>query len=605
MAHRSDHILTYTSGGRERLIDLGIDDFKVTAVMNTIDTRVIQSAIDSLQETELTDFLLEHNLNRGTTFLSFIGALDQTKRIRFIAEILDVLWRINPEIKILVGGSGPDRHLLNESVARGQTIYLGRVGPHEKAIISKLASCIVNPGNTGLLAVDALVMGIPIVGTSTLSSPEKDYLAEGQSFYTLPNNSERFAQELNRLAISRELPRFAAATPSLKNFVNNFSAAIREQLPSEIQNKLLLVTNLPAPYRLSLFEAIAKHFDLTVAYTGWADEGRLWENATSTSIYKSTSPKRLVGIGKFKIPFATRALKQLVKDSDFVFTGGWHSPAFLSSMRLARRNGIPSFLWFESTLDSARFKSGPIASFRSRVFSQADAIFVPGITAARAAEAYAKGRTPVIILSNPINKTYLAAAGHNLPKTRSKGTRFLFLGRLLQLKRIDLLISAFELVASEDDTLAIVGDGPMREKLKEQAAQTEFRNNIFFRPGVKDSEAINIYRQHDVLVLPSDREVWGMVAAEALVLNLQVVASDAIGATESLKQFPTFHSFQSDSISDLASGLRSSKISRNLTEQSKSELLKLNSPVVFAEKFHEKLSFFAKKSEHSSFRGRQ
>jgi glycosyltransferase involved in cell wall biosynthesis len=136
----------------------------------------------------------------------------------------------------------------------------------------------------------------------------------------------------------------------------------------------------------------------------------------------------------------------------------------------------------------------------------------------------------------------------------------------------------------------------MRDKLKKQAEQTELRKNIFFRPGVKDSEAINIYLQHDVLVLPSDREVWGMVAAEALVLNLQVVASDAIGATESLKPFATFHSFQSDSISDLASGLRSSKIVRILTEQSRSELRDLTSPVVFAEKFQEKLSSFAEEN---------
>jgi glycosyltransferase involved in cell wall biosynthesis len=452
----------------------------------------------------------------------------------------------------------------------------------------------VNPGNTGLLAVDALVMGIPILGTSALSSPEKDYLAEGQSFYTLPNNLDGFAHELNRLVMSRDFPRFAAATPLLNDFVNRFSIAIKEQLPGEMQNKLLLVTNLPAPYRLSLFEALAVQFDLTVAYTGWADEGRLWKKPTSTLTYKTTSVAKLVGIGNFKIPFPTMELKRLVKDSNFVFTGGWHSPAFLSSMRLARRNGIPSFLWFESTLDSAKYKSGPISSLRSRVFSKADAIIVPGITASRAAEAYANGRTPVIVLSNPINKTYLAAAELNLPTSRSKGTRFLFLGRLLQLKRVDLLISAFELAASEDDTLTIVGDGPMLETLMAQAEQIDLRKNIFFHSGVKDSEAIAIYAVHDVLVLPSDNEVWGMVLAEALVLGLRAIGSSAAGASETFLKFSTFRMFQSGSVESLSAALVMARVPVTQTISERNELLRLNSPEVFSSELYREINALTK-----------
>ncbi len=594
MAAKADHILTYTPHGRENVLRLEIAGRKVTAVNNTIETAPIIEKIKTLPMDEVSRFLNEHSLTENDKFVAYIGALDKTKRIDFLKRVLDQMWKTNPEYKLLVGGSGPERHLLNESIERGQTIYLGRVGNYEKAIISKLAKFLLNPGNTGLLAVDALTMGIPILGTNAPSSPEKDYLKEGESFITLPDEPAPFTELLLKLSKDSFTSKFQSQAPKMSDFVANFSEAVLAEIQLGSPKKLLVVTNLPAPYRLSIFNELSKVFDLRVAYTGWSEEGRKWGSVGQDShSYSSYSVGKLIGLGKLKLPFATKQLKELIAEADLVLTGGWHSPAFVTALKYSQRIGRPSFLWFESTLKSARYSKGPIAWFRNAQFRRADAIFVPGESALEAAKQYSDAHTPVIKLNNPIQDAFLKQPDLEPVSLGVRtGTRYLYFGRLLELKNIDLLIEAFTRVAHSEDTLSIVGDGPMLEKLTKIASNSSVRDQITFSPGVMDSDAIRVYRQHDVLVLPSNREVWGMVTAEALVLGLQVIASDAVGAAETFKHFSTFEEFQSGSVADLAVKMKSSRTRKNLSNQEFARLIDLNSSEHFASLFSIEIDAF-------------
>jgi glycosyltransferase involved in cell wall biosynthesis len=587
MAAKADHILTYTPHGRENVLRLEVAGHKVTAVNNTIETAALVEKIKTLPMDEVNRFLKEHSLTKSDKFVAYIGALDKTKRINFLKQVLDQMWKTNPEYKLLVGGSGPERHLLNESIERGQTKYLGRVGDYEKAIISKLAKVLLNPGNTGLLAVDALTMGVPILGTNAPSSPEKDYLKEGESFITLPDDPAAFTALLLKLTKDSITSKFQAQAPKMSDFVANFSEAVLSEIQLGSPKKLLVVTNLPAPYRLSIFNELSKVFDLRVAYTGWSEEGRKWGMlGKENNNYRSYSVGKLFGLGKLKLPFATKQLKVLISESDMVLTGGWHSPAFLTALNHAQKIGKPSFLWFESTLKSAHFSNGPVSWLRQMQFRRADAIFVPGESALEAASQYSNDCVPLIKLNNPIQDAFLNQPFVELKtKAHLTGTRYLYFGRLLELKKVDLLIEAFSLMANSEDTLSIIGDGPMLDKLNKVARKSRVRNQIHFSPGVLDADAVHVYRQHDVLVLPSSREVWGMVAAEALVLGLQVIASDAVGAAKTFISFSTFEEFQNGSVDDLADKMRASRIRKSLGKQEHSKLIDLNSSKNFASMF--------------------
>lgn len=105
----------------------------------------------------------------------------------------------------------------------------------------------------------------------------------------------------------------------------------------------------------------------------------------------------------------------------------------------------------------------------------------------------------------------------------------IFVGRLLENKNVDVLLRSVQILKERNLNLSliIVGDGPESEKLKNIANQLGIKNNVnFFGFIEKQSELYGIMRTSKVLVLPSNREGFGMVAVEANACGLQVITID-------------------------------------------------------------------------------
>ncbi len=140
-----DHVFAYTSGGRRYALSAGVPESRITTVMNTVDTSSLMSELRTLSEGEIMNFQSRHGLIKEKTFC-FIGGLDQSKRIEFLQRALDRLWIMDPEIKLIVGGTGDQEHLLQPSITRGQTISLGIVKSREKALMGSSSRAVVMPG---------------------------------------------------------------------------------------------------------------------------------------------------------------------------------------------------------------------------------------------------------------------------------------------------------------------------------------------------------------------------------------------------------------------------------------------------------------------------
>jgi glycosyltransferase involved in cell wall biosynthesis len=107
--------------------------------------------------------------------------------------------------------------------------------------------------------------------------------------------------------------------------------------------------------------------------------------------------------------------------------------------------------------------------------------------------------------------------------------RFLFVGRLIERKGIDILLDAFRAV--EGGELWVVGDGPLAD-LVESAAAADQRVR-FFRH-LETTCLHDMYREADVLVLPALYDVWGLVVNEAQGYGLPVITTDQVGAAADL-----------------------------------------------------------------------
>jgi glycosyltransferase involved in cell wall biosynthesis len=116
------------------------------------------------------------------------------------------------------------------------------------------------------------------------------------------------------------------------------------------------------------------------------------------------------------------------------------------------------------------------------------------------------------------------------PTERSPEPLFLAMGRLVEYKRIDLLLRLWERVRPvTGGRLVIVGDGPERERLEQLAGP-----GVEFRGHVSETEKHRLLCAAWLLLHPSAVEGWGLVVTEAAARETPAIAFDVPGLRDSI-----------------------------------------------------------------------
>ena len=134
----------------------------------------------------------------------------------------------------------------------------------------------------------------------------------------------------------------------------------------------------------------------------------------------------------------------------------------------------------------------------------------------------------------------------------------IYSGRLVNIKRVDLLIDAFIKISDKLAywDLIIAGDGPLKIELKNRIPEN-LQHRIIWT-GFIDSphQLATLYHLSDVLVLPSDFEPWALVINEAMHVGLAIVCSDVVGAAaELVKDGENGHVFKASNVTSLSEAL--------------------------------------------------
>lgn len=106
-----------------------------------------------------------------------------------------------------------------------------------------------------------------------------------------------------------------------------------------------------------------------------------------------------------------------------------------------------------------------------------------------------------------------------------KGTVVLWAGRLERYKRADMVVSAMRWLP-RDFHLYVVGDGPARAGLEQDAQRWGLGDRVRFTGGVPHDVAYRWFRTASVFVSMSSRESFGISILEAAAAGVPVVASD-------------------------------------------------------------------------------
>ncbi|MFD8215067.1 glycosyltransferase family 4 protein [Streptomyces sp. NPDC059697] len=113
---------------------------------------------------------------------------------------------------------------------------------------------------------------------------------------------------------------------------------------------------------------------------------------------------------------------------------------------------------------------------------------------------------------------------------RSPEPLFVAMGRLVEYKRIDLLLRLWERVRPvTGGRLVIVGDGPERERLEQLAGP-----DVEFAGRVSEAEKHRLLCAAWLLLHPSAVEGWGLVVTEAAARETPAIAFDVPGLRDSV-----------------------------------------------------------------------
>jgi glycosyltransferase involved in cell wall biosynthesis len=113
-------------------------------------------------------------------------------------------------------------------------------------------------------------------------------------------------------------------------------------------------------------------------------------------------------------------------------------------------------------------------------------------------------------------------AGSQTATETPRSPRFLFMGRLVDWKGVDMAIEALAQVP--DAELEIIGEGSMREPWRLHAERLGVSGRVFFAGWLSQDECAQRLQTAAALVLPSIYECGGAVVLEAMATNAPVIA---------------------------------------------------------------------------------
>ena len=313
--------------------------------------------------------------------------------------------------------------------------------------------------------------------------------------------------------------------------------------------KIVILTEIIAPYRIPVFNALAGRagVDLQVIFLAETDKAlRQWRIYTDEIRFSyQVLPSWRLRAGKHSL-LVNRGLWPALDAArpQTILCGGYNYPASWESLWWARRRSARFVLWTESTERDMRAGRAGVEWLKRHFVSSCNAFVVPGKSSFAYIRTLGVSEQAIFTAPNAVDNTFFAiraeknrAHATELREKLKLPSRFiLFVGRLVREKGVfDLLEAYAKLESSLRSQLGLVfaGDGVSREDLAQQAQR--INPGVVCFPGFAQREDLaSLYALAEVLVLPTHTDTWGLVVNEAMACGLPIIVSNVAGCSADL-----------------------------------------------------------------------
>jgi len=139
----------------------------------------------------------------------------------------------------------------------------------------------------------------------------------------------------------------------------------------------------------------------------------------------------------------------------------------------------------------------------------------------------------VVVIPNPVSPPALEDRETLRERHGLEGPTLVFAGRLVPQKAIDVALDA--VVANPDVSLVLAGEGPYRERLERYAQSLPLDGRARFLGPQPRQTVFELLRAADAALLSSSWENFPHMVVEALSVGTPVIATDAGGVSEILR----------------------------------------------------------------------
>jgi glycosyltransferase involved in cell wall biosynthesis len=293
--------------------------------------------------------------------------------------------------------------------------------------------------------------------------------------------------------------------------------------------KILILSNIPSPYRIDFFNELGKSVDLTVVFEAKTAAGiRFNWNIDEIQFFRAVFLKE----GDINEKSINWSILKYIKKNHYdhiIVTSYAYYTEMLALLALKIRR-IPYFLEIDGGLIR---QEGMLKKFlKTFLISNAAGYFSPSKTSDDYLVYYGANKSliyryPFTSLRNQDILTDLVPNEEKLNIRNELGIKerkvVLAVGQFIHRKGFDLLINASKYL-SDDIGVYFVGGKPTKEYI--ELKDKYDLSNVHFKGFKTKGELSKFFKAADAFVLPTREDVWGLVINEAMGFGLPVISTN-------------------------------------------------------------------------------
>lgn len=302
--------------------------------------------------------------------------------------------------------------------------------------------------------------------------------------------------------------------------------------------RVLFITSIPSPYRVSFFNELGKYVDLTVLF----EKKKSDERDDSWNDYRFDTFKGIIMKGvktSVSTAFCPEVVRFLSQNWDRIVCCDIYTLTGIYAINYMRRKGIP--YWIEGDGAFAKNGKGIKEKIKKYVISGAEGYFSTSeehdkyylMYGAEERKIYRYPFSSVmmheLLCLNGTNEDERIAEREKIRINARKklhisdGIMFLMIGQFIHRKGFDVLLKSIKSI-NKNYQFYFIGGVPTEDYL--QIQKDNHLENVKFIGFIKPDELAVYYDAADVFILPTREDIWGLVVNEAMAHALPVITTD-------------------------------------------------------------------------------